>query len=269
MHTDECTLHSAPEIALISGAGSGIGRACALQLGKTHEVWVGYNRHQEQALEVVAEIMLNGGVAHALHIDYSNPATVVLARQQFSQHYAQLGKEPVLSVLVGNAGVWGSGYHLLLELEEQEWDEVWSINVGGVLSLFRQFSPVLRSNGAVITISSMVARLGSIGNKSQAHYVVTKAVMTSLFQALQSQPAWQHLRFISILPGLVDTGMLREHLGSVFDTYIQVVPIGHVASATEIANVVAFFARHALQISGHGSLLVDGGWAQKGWQMYR
>lgn len=263
------TYSSDSQVALITGAGSGIGRACALELARHYTVWVGYNAHRERADEVVATIQESGGLAHALKINYADPLTIIEARQQFCDYYIQRGMRPQLAALVNNAGVFGSGYHLLLELEEHEWDAVWQVNVGGSLTFFRQFADLLQNNGAVINMSSIVAHLGSISYKSQVHYVASKATIGSFFQALQQTEEWQHLRFINILPGLIDTGLLSDHLGPAYDSYVGAIPLGTLASPAEIAHLVVFLTQHAIKIGESSNILVDGGWAQKGWQLHR
>ena len=269
MKADDSNPPPRPEVVLVTGAGSGIGRACALQLARHYEVWVGYNNHAERADEVVAAIQASGGQAHTLKINYADPQTIIQARQQFIEYYTCLGITPQLAALVNNAGVFGSGYRLLLELDESEWDEVWQINVGGSLALFQRFADLLQSSGAVINMSSIVARLGSISYKSQVHYVASKAALGSFFRALQQTSEWQHLRFINILPGLIDTSLLRDHLGPAYDSYVGAIPLGTLASPAEIAHLVTFLAQHPVQIGGSGNILVDGGWAQKGWQIHR
>lgn len=263
------TANSASPAALVTGAGSGIGRACALQLARHYEVWVGYNSHPGRAEEVVTTIQDSGGQAHTLKINYADPQTISQARQQFCDYYTQQDMHPQLAILVNNAGVFGSGYHLLLELEEHEWDEVWQVNFAGSLTFFRQFADLLQNDAAVINMSSIVAHLGSISYKSQVHYVASKAATGSFFHALQQAPEWQHLRFINILPGLIDTGLLHDHLGPAYDSYVGAIPLGALASPVEIAHLVVFLAQHPIQIGEPGNILVDGGWAQKGWQLHR
>lgn len=253
-------------IALVTGGGSGIGRACSLRLSENYEVWLTYSSHPNQAQTVLEEIRQKGGKAYSLELDLGQPASVQRACRAFEEHYKALAQPPRLNLLVNNAGTFGQGYHFLLDLEEAEWDQVWEINVGGVIRLFRRLEPWLAGDGVIVNISSMVARLGAIGYKSQAHYALTKAVTNGLFGALQGLPGDHRRRFINLLPGLIETGMLQDHLGNDYATYTQAVPLGQLGTPRDVANLVAFVASGAAGYIAGTNILIDGGWTQRGGQ---
>lgn len=254
------------KVALVTGGGSGIGRACSLLLSESYEIWLTYSSHPEQAQAVVKEIKGNGGKAHALKLDLGQPTSVKDACQAFAEYYQAAGQLPRLDLLVSNAGTFGNGYHFLVDIEETEWDQVWEINVGGISRLFRRLAPWLSPDGVVLNISSMVARLGAIGYKSQVHYALTKAVTNGLFASLQATPEARRWRFVNILPGLIETGMLRDHLGNDYATYTQAVPLGQLGTPGDVANLVVFLASEAGSYISGTNILIDGGWTQKGWQ---
>jgi 3-oxoacyl-[acyl-carrier protein] reductase len=256
-------------VALVTGGSSGIGRACALQLSGRYEVWLTYSTRAAAAAAAVQEIAAGGGQAHALRLDYADPATVDAAAGALAGHCGTPGGEPLIQVLVNAGGTYGSGYRFLLDVDEAEWDRVWAVNVGGPCRLLRRLGDLLAPGAVVVNISSMVARLGAIGYKSQAHYATTKAVLGGCLAGLQALPELRHLRFVDLLPGLVDTGMLRDHLAHEYDAYTSAVPLGRVANPEEIAATVAFLASDAAAGLRGTAVVADGGWTQQGWERRR
>jgi 3-oxoacyl-[acyl-carrier protein] reductase len=261
-------IHPVRPIALVTGAATGIGRTCALHLAKCYEVWIGYNNHATAAEEMVASLRASGVEAHALHLNYMESYSIQQAIGRFSDYYSQRGREPELALLVTNAGIFGTGYRMLMEIEEAEWDQVWRVNVTGTCQLLRHCSPLLGTGSLVVNISSMVAHLGAIGYKSQAHYAVTKATMDQLVLALGQTPPWKHVRIINILPGLIDTSLLHDHLGADFTTYTSAIPLRELGTPTAIAEMVSFLASPEGSGVSAQDLLIDGGWSQKGWSRF-
>jgi 3-oxoacyl-[acyl-carrier protein] reductase len=246
-------------VALVTGASSGIGRACALALGATHEVWLTYHHGQAAAEAVVAQIRGAGGAARALALDAGDPRSIAAAHEAMLRAMPR----PKLDALVANAGTFGRGYRYLLELEEDEWDEVWATNASGVIRLFTAFREALLPGGTIVNVSTISAPLGAIGYKSQAHYATSKAAIEGFFEAIGAAHEAEGLRCINLVPGLVHTRMLEDHFGAEIDAYREAVPMKRFAEPDEIGRLVA-------ALIGQRSLLVRriaacGGWIQKGW----
>jgi 3-oxoacyl-[acyl-carrier protein] reductase len=254
--------HTKP-VAIVVGGSAGIGASCALRLAQTHEVWISFNRRGAEASAVVADIVRHGGAATAFPLDYLEPRSIRAARDGLVGALTDRGVEPRVDVLVNSAGTTGSGYRFLVEIDEDDWDSVWAINVGGPLEVLRQFTPLMGADGLVVNIGSAIARLGAIGYKSQAHYATTKAVLSAAVQALRdSTPGGP--RMVNVLPGLVDTQLLRDMLGGDFESFASAIPAGRIGSPSDIADVVGLLVSSARHIAGEG-VIVDGGWTQQGW----
>ena len=236
--------------ALVTGGSSGIGRAVAIALAETHEVWLTYHHGRAAAESVVGQIRERGGRAHAVQFDAGDRESAARLASQIPDH---------LDVLVANAGTFGDGYRFLLDLDEAEWDAVWATNTSGVIRLFESFRDRLTPGGTVINLSTISAPLGAIGYKSQAHYATSKATVEGFFDAIGDAYG---LRCINLVPGLIDTRMLHDHFGAELDAYRAAIPAQRFGAPEEIGRLVAGLVTTAIGIR---RIAADGGWLQKGW----
>jgi 3-oxoacyl-[acyl-carrier protein] reductase len=254
-------------VALVTGGSSGIGRACALTLGASHEVWLTYHRGKAAAELVVETIRGRGGVARALELDAANPASIQAARAEFARGHG--GCRPRrIDALIANAGTFGDGYRFFIDMEEEEWDSVWTTNTSGVIRVFKAFRDFLVPGGCVVNVSTISAPLGAIGYKSHGHYGASKAATDAFFEAIGALYAPMGIRCINLVPGLIDTRMLHEHFAHELEAYRTAIPMQRFGEPEEIARLVARLvsAESKLPIP---RVAADGGWLQKGWERIR
>ena len=248
-------------VALITGGSSGIGSACVQALSATHDVWFTYHRGCAAAEAVLESIREQGGRAWALALDSGDRGSIRAAYDHFVCEQAA----PRLDALVANAGTFGDGYRLLMELEEQEWDAVWATNTTGVIDVFRIFAGLLARGSTVVNVSTINVALGAIGYKSHAHYAASKAATDAFFAAVAEVGALRGVRCINLVPGLVETRMLHEHFAHELDAYRLAVPSQRFGEPEEIGRLVARLLSGEAELAIH-RISADGGWLQKGWE---
>jgi 3-oxoacyl-[acyl-carrier protein] reductase len=207
-------------VALVTGAGSGIGRASAVALASEGvRVAVGYRGNKDGAQETVA--LCEG--AMEFNIDVSSTESVAGAFEEIEQ---ALG--PV-EILVNNGGITRDG--LLMRMSEAAWDEVIDVNLKGAFRCTKRALPGMLKGrwGRVINMGSVV---GTTGNPGQANYAAAKAGLVGFSQALSL-----------VAPGLVETDFIARLPQAARDALMSKVPMGRAASADEAAEAVRFCAR--------------------------
>lgn len=251
-------------LALVTGGSSGIGRACALALAASHEVWLSYRSRRDRAEEVLRAIAAAGGRGEALELDLDDPASIERARERLARRCGERGDR--LALLVSNAGTAGTGYRLLLEIEEAEWDAVWRTNVSGPARLLERLDGVLAADAVVVHVDTLVSRAGAIGHKSHAHYPASKAAMAALASARSERPGAGRRRAARVVVGLVDTELLRGHMGQDLEPYAASVPLGRLGRTDEVAAAVVQLAGAAGRGLTSPEIAVDGGLLARGWR---
>ena len=237
------------QIALVTGASRGIGRAVALALsGGGAEVVVNYASSPDAAEAVVAEIQANGGSAYALKADVSDEASVddliktVLTRS---------GR---IDVLVNNAGITRDG--LLMRMKTEDWQAVINLNLTGVFLCTRAVTrPMLKQrSGRIINITSVV---GLMGNAGQANYAAAKAGVVGLTRSSAKEMASRGITVNAVAPGFIATDMTKDLEA---DSILAAIPLGRFGTPDQVAGTVRFLAADpaAAYITGQ-VLQVDGG----------
>lgn len=254
-------------VALVTGGSSGIGRACALQLGESHDVWLTYRNGRADAETVAARIRERGGEARAIRLDVCSADSIRSVRDQFAGENAPRGQAPRLDLLVANAGTFGDGYRFFIDMEEEEWDAVWATNALGVIRLFKAFRELLLPGGTLVNVSTISAPLGAIGYKSHAHYGASKAAADAFFDAVGGEYADRGLRCVNLVPGLIETRMLHDHLAHELDAYRAAIPMQRFGTPEEIARLIAGLVSSPQRPIRR--IAADGGWLQKGWERIR
>lgn len=188
------------KVALITGGGRGIGRAIAIGYADEGAKVVISARSQEQLDEVANVISAQGGDVFAVHADLRNRAEVENLVQQTVEKYGQI------DILVNNAGINPRGF--FLETTDEEWDEVWKINVMGVVHCCRAVLPIMQQQGSgnIINIGS---GMGQVGHANLSIYCASKAALHGLTQAI-AEEVWQDGIIANVLiPGPVKTELSR------------------------------------------------------------
>lgn len=239
------------KIALVTGAGRGIGRAIALTLAKYGaDVAVNYNGSEEKAKEVAAEIENMGRKAIVIK---ANVADKEECKAMFEQIKAAYGR---LDILVNNAGITRDG--LSVRMKENDFDEVININLKGVFLCMQQAGLMMMKQryGKIVNISSIS---GVRGNAGQMNYCAAKAGVLGMTKSMAKELASRNIYVNAVAPGYIDTDMTEALSKEVKDAVQKEIPLGRTGKAEEIAETVAFLASdRASYITGQ-VILVDGG----------
>lgn len=240
--------------ALVTGAGRGIGRACALALaGAGAEVWLAA-RSRDEIEEVADEVRAGGGTAHALVCD----VTDVNAMRE------AIAAIPVLDILVNNAGT--NVPEPFVEVSEDRLDQLLSLNIRAAFLVAQaaarkmlQHPDRARRGGAIINMSSQMGHVGQIG---RSVYAMAKHALEGLTKAAALELAAQGIRVVSIAPTVIETPMIAPRMASpdFAQRVLERIPVGRVGQPEEVAAAVLFAASPAASLITGSSILVDGGW---------
>ena len=241
------------KIALVTGAGRGIGREIALTLAKNGAtVIVNYNGSKASADEVVAEIEKNGGSAEAMQCNVSDFA----ASEEFVKQV--LAKYKKVDILVNNAGV--TRDNLIMRMSEDDYDAVLDTNLKGAFNMIRHLSRsfIKQRGGKIINISSVS---GVLGNAGQANYSASKAGLIGLTKSVAREFASRGINVNAVAPGFIDTDMTKNMTEEAKKELNGMIPMGKMGSTKDIAELVMFLAGdNANYITGQ-VICVDGGMA--------
>jgi 3-oxoacyl-[acyl-carrier protein] reductase len=240
----------ANQIAVVTGAGRGIGRAIALKFATEGADVVCLSRTQENSDKVAAEVRALGRKAWAVAVDVSDSAAVTAASEKI---LTDCGK---IDILVNNAGVTRDG--LVMRMSDADWDAVLDTNLKGAFLLTKAFFRVFAKQraGRIINISSVI---GLVGNPGQANYAASKAGLIGFTQSVARELAGRGVTVNAIAPGFIETDMtsvLNEELKA---NILKQIPMGKFGASEDIADAALFLASpHARYITGQ-VLTVDGG----------
>ena len=238
------------EIALITGASRGIGRAIALELGARGATVVG-TATSERGAQDISEALASQGVRGSGMVLNVTSADSIAAF--FKSMQDDVG-DP--TVLVNNAGI--TRDNLLLRMKDEEWEAVIDTNLTAV---FHMSKTCLRSmmktrRGRIITITSVV---GATGNPGQANYAATKAGVIGFTKSLAREVGSRGITVNAVAPGFIDTDMTRALSEEQRAKLLEQIPLGRLGAPRDIACAVAFLAsREAAYITGE-TLHVNGG----------
>jgi 3-oxoacyl-[acyl-carrier protein] reductase len=241
------------QVAFVTGASQGIGRACALLLAESGAKVVAASRNQEQLQSLAQEAArTTGDETRVLPVpmDAAQEAEIVAA---FEKAEAAFGK---VDILVNNAGITRDG--LMLRMKRQDWDEVLSTNLTGYFLCIQQalFGMIRRRRGRIINVSSVVAYMGNAG---QANYVASKAGILGLTRALAQEVASRNVTVNAVAPGFIDTAMTGKMTPEAREKLAGRIPLARLGTPLDVAHAVRFLASdEAAYITGQ-VLHVNGG----------
>ncbi len=238
------------QIAVVTGAGRGIGRAIALKFAAEGADVVCVSRTQENSEKVTAEIRALGGKAWAFAVDVTDSAAVNAAAEKI---LVDCGK---VDILVNNAGVTRDG--LLMRMSDTDWDTVLNTNLKGAFlftkAFFRAFAK--QRAGRIINISSVT---GLIGNAGQCNYAASKAGLIGFTQSVARELAGRGVTVNAIAPGFIETDMTSELNEELKAKILKQIPLGKFGSADDIAAAALFLASSSARYITGQVLTVDGG----------
>lgn len=239
------------QVALVTGASRGIGRAIVLELGRAgYAVCVNYLNSRQAAQEVTETLRSEGCDAVAIQADVADGAAVA---DMVRQAEKELG--PV-TVLVNNAGV--AGQAQFQDITDEMWNRYLAVNLGGARNTIRAVLPHMLSekSGAIVNISSI---WGLRGASCEVAYACTKAAIIALTRSLAMELAPSGIRVNCVAPGVINTDMVQVLGQQTLRDLAEQTPLGRLGTPEDIAHAVAFLASDKASFITGQVLGADGG----------
>lgn len=221
------------KIALVTGAGQGIGRDIALGLAKDGADVAICDVNLDAAQKTAADIEAMGRKSLALKANVASSADVTAMIDQVVEKFGRI------DTLVNNAGITRDG--LILRMKDEDWDLVLSINLKGAFLCTKSALKYMtkQRSGTIINIASIV---GAMGNAGQANYVASKAGLIGLTKTIAREYANRNVTANAVAPGFIDTAMTQALTEQVRTDLAKQIPLGRLGSSEDVANAVRFLA---------------------------
>jgi NAD(P)-dependent dehydrogenase (short-subunit alcohol dehydrogenase family) len=240
------------KVAMVTGAGSGIGAAMARRFAEEGATVVVADIDEKAAGQVAGAIERDGGTAVAVQQDVGDPASVEKSVDFAVQKFGRL------DVAVNNAGITGD-LAPLADYSLEGWDKVISVNLSSVFyGMKYQIPAMLRSGGgSIVNIASI---LGSVAARDSAGYNAAKHGVVGLTKTAALEYSKDGVRVNAIGPGYIDTPLLQALDRQVYDGLVDLHPIGRLGRAEEVAELALFLASDKASFVTGSYHLVDGGY---------
>ena len=238
------------QIAVVTGAGRGIGRAIALKFAAEGAEVACISRTAENSEKIASEIRGTGRRAWGYAVDVSDAAAVTTAVEKI------LADARRVDILVNNAGITRDG--LLMRMSEADWDAVLDTNLKGAFLFTKAFSRVFlkQRSGRIINVASVV---GLVGNAGQANYAASKAGLIGFTKSVARELGSRGITVNALAPGFIDTDMTAALNDSARAELLKNIPLGCLGQAEDIAGSALFLASPAARYITGQVLAVDGG----------
>jgi 3-oxoacyl-[acyl-carrier protein] reductase len=240
----------ANKVAVVTGAGRGIGRAVALAYARMGADVACVSRTEENSAKAAAEVEALGRRAWAVAVDVSDTAAVDAAAGKILDDAGRV------DILVNNAGV--TRDNLLMRMSEEEWDTVINTNLKGAFNFTKALTrPFIKQrSGRIINIASVI---GLIGNAGQSNYAASKAALIGFTKSIAKELAPRGITVNAIAPGFIETDMTAALDDKVREGILGNVPLGRFGSPDDIAHAAVFLAMEPSGYITGQVLTVDGG----------
>jgi len=240
----------ANQIAVVTGAGRGIGRAIALKFASEGADLVCVSRTAENSGKVAAEVRALGRRAWAYAVDVADSAAVAAAGEKI---LAETGR---VDILVNNAGVTRDG--LLMRMSDEDWDAVLNTNLKGAFLFTRALVRALikQRSGRIINISSVI---GLIGNAGQCNYAASKAALLGFTKSAARELASRGITVNALAPGFIETDMTAVLNDALRQELLKKIPLNTLGQPDDIAHAALFLASPGARYITGQVLTVDGG----------
>jgi len=243
------------KVAFVTGGGSGIGQACAMDLAKHGAHVVVVDRNFDHARHVASVISGSGGTALALVADVADDSSVAMAVAGTVKEFG------ALHIAVNNAGI-GGDIAPTADQSIEGWRKVLSVNLDGVFYCMRHEIPEMKKAGGG-SIINMASILGVVGYANSAAYVAAKHAVVGLTQTAAIEYAAQGIRVNSVGPGFIETPLLGALPSEVLETIAGLHPLDRLGQPQEVANLVTFLASSNASFITGSYYPVDGGYLSR------
>ncbi|MDR1057551.1 MAG: 3-oxoacyl-ACP reductase FabG [Coxiellaceae bacterium] len=238
------------KIALVTGAGCGIGKAILVKLAKAGAVTLGVDYNEEYVNTISTFLKELGVQGEGLVMDVTNQESIKNVYQQITKKYG------APNILVNNAGI--TRDNLMLRMSREEWDQVIATNLTAVFHLSQvSVRDMLKARwGRIVNIASVVAYRG---NPGQVNYTATKAGVIAFSKSLAQEVALRNITVNCIAPGFIETDMTQRLTDEQREKILSVVPMKRIGDPDDVANAVEFLvSENASYITG-STIHVNGG----------
>ncbi len=238
------------KVAIITGAGSGIGREAALLFAKEGAKVVVADINEKGGQKTVAEIKETGGEGFFVKLD--------VTKKEESKKMVKdtLEKYGGIDVLINNAGITQDA--LVLKMTEEQWDRVIGINLKGVFNCIQAVVEVMinRGNGVIINTSSIVGLNGNVG---QVNYAAAKAGLIGMTKTLAKELGKKGIRVNAVAPGFIKTPMTSAVPEKILEMMTEKTPLRRLGDAKDVAYAYLYIASDEAAFVNGAVLCVDGG----------
>ena len=238
------------QVAVVTGAGRGIGRAIALKLATEGADLVCVSRTAENAEKAANEVRALGRKAWSFAVDVADGNAVTAASEKI---LTEAGR---VDILVNNAGLTRDG--LLMRMSEADWDTVLDTNLKGAFLFTKAFTRAFLKQraGRIINIASVI---GLIGNAGQANYAASKAALIGFTKSVARELASRGITANAVAPGFIQTDMTSVLSEQLKGEVLKTIPLGTFGQPEDIAAAVLFLASPSARYITGQVLTVDGG----------
>jgi 3-oxoacyl-[acyl-carrier protein] reductase len=238
------------QVALVTGATRGIGRAIALALARDGAKVIGTATTDDGAAAIAAYLHEAGNAGTGIKLDVSDAAAVDAALAHCETHVG------TITILVNNAGI--TRDNLLLRMKDDEWDSIMATNLKPA---YRLAKGVLRGmmkarRGRIIQIGSVV---GASGNAGQTNYAAAKAALVGFTKSLAQEVGSRDITVNCVAPGFIDTDMTKALPDAQREHLVERIPLGRLGTPDDVAHAVAFLASAQAGYITGATLHVNGG----------
>ena len=238
-------------VALITGAGRGIGAQIALTLAAEHtDIAVVDYSEQAAAQETLDALAAAGVTARYYKCDVSDFSATKATVDQIVKDFGKI------DILVNNAGI--TADKLIMRMVEADWDRVLSINLNGCFNMVKHVTPYMmrKRYGRIVSISSVV---GMMGNAGQANYAASKAGIIGLTKTVAKEFGSRNITANAVAPGFIKTAMTDALTEEQKQAMYKLIPLGCLGETKDIANAVKFLVSDDARYITGVVLKVDGG----------
>ena len=222
------------QIALVTGASRGIGRAIALALGQAGaHVVINYKGNQSAAEQTLSLLRAANGNGELRAFNIADEAQVDAAVKQIVDAHQRI------DVLVNNAGVTSDS--LLMRMKTADWDQVIGTNLKGTMLCTKVVSRqmIKQRTGRIVNLSSVVGQMGNVG---QSLYAASKAGIIGFTKAMARELASRGITVNAVAPGFIDTDMTAALPDKLREDFLRSIPLGRFGTCQEVADMVVFLA---------------------------